>query len=529
MNPDKKTDEKQSEEELSEQSRDIPKEKDDSFILPPQTIQKKCWNCGSDLTNDNWCDVCRAPLNQTIKEEVLSRLEPAGSIKCWRCGGTTSGDVCGICGSPLTKRALTDIKEVVKLPTQTEQEEPEFIFILSPRDRQLVRIGIRYSEIEALVKKHFKVDRGILTNYGPEMIIQKPEDTNVYSSFEREDLFTKNNIRVIFKRLNIQTEGTNFVTMRFFFWKAEDTTQRFTFKNLRWKLLFLIATIVTIVLTGWFYSKEIYSILTLESSMAIDILIFTLALLAIITIHELGHIVTQKTKKINLSLPYFMPIPPIPGFMSYFMLGTAGGFIRVLDPIHRRNDLFDLYFYGSIFGLVLSIVFVLIGSAFPYIEDMANLSTEALERVETLQQFDPIMIMQNFLAWFTDVTNIAPSFNPTTQILFKHPLTYAGTVGIIINGLNYLPGSIFDGGYMFRSVFGERFSRIFSFVAALFLMFNYNTWFLGVLAMFTPMNMFQTPVTNEALPIHWSRYVLEALALGIVVICFPLPAFFFNL
>jgi len=501
---------------------------DSSYILPPQTIQNKCWNCNSEITNNDWCNNCRVPLRSETREKILARTSPAKSVKCWRCGGTTSGDVCGICGSPLTATGVKDILDSVKITTPSEQEEPEFIFILSPKDRQLVRISVKYSEIEALVQKYFSIDRSVLTNYGPEMIIHQPEKSEVYKEFEAEELLIHNNLRTLFKEIKLPTGEAKYVAMRFFYWKPEETDNRFTFKNIRWKLLFLAVTIVTVILTGWLYTREVYSIFSIEKSMVLDISLFSIAVLSITIVHELGHFLIQRLKKINLSLPYFLPIPPIPGFMSYFMLGTAGGFIRVIDPVQKRNDLFDLYFFGPIFGLILSIGFLLIGSAFPYINNLTDLSTESLERLQLIQQFDPVMLIGMFFTWFTDITNIAPSFDPTSQALFNHPLTYAGLVGIILNGLNFLPGSILDGGFMFRSLFGERLTRAFSFLSALILMFNYNTWALGVLTMFIPLNLYQTPITNEALGLHWSRYILEALALGIAVICIPIPAFFFG-
>jgi len=38
--------------------------------------------------------------------------------------------------------------------------------------------------------------------------------------------------------------------------------------------------------------------------------------------------------------------------------------------------------------------------------------------------------------------------------------------------------------------------------------------------------LYQTPATNQAIPIHWSRYVLEVLALGIAICSLPLTIFF---
>jgi hypothetical protein len=79
---------------------------------------------------------------------------------------------------------------------------------------------------------------------------------------------------------------------------------------------------------------------------------------------------------------------------------------------------------------------------------------------------------------------------------------------------------------MIRSLFGDAISRILSFVTSIILMLNFNTWTLGVLVMFMPLSVYQSPITNEAIPIHWSRYLLEVLAIFLAICCLPKPPFF---
>ncbi len=499
-----------------------------SDLSRPAKAQTKCWNCNANLKENDWCDVCRAPIKESVKQEVLSRNISANAIKCWRCGGTTSGNICGVCGSPLTAEGIRSLAEDVKQSTDLlSEKEQEFLFILSPKDRKLIRIAMKFTDLEATIAKYFTIRRSALTNFGPEMIIKRPAKSNLYDKFEQEKLIVEKNLRVLYKGIKIPSNEEDLVAIRFFYWKPLEEVNRFNFKNIRWKLLALALTITTIILAGWFYTREVFDLFSIEKSMAVDVIIFTCALLGISVMHELAHFVVQRVKKITLSLPYFLPIPPIPGFMSYFLLGAAGGFIRVLNPVHKRNDLFDLYFYGPLVGVVTSIVLLLVGLSSPYIAEISDLSQTALDRITEIQQFDPVMLILMFFNWFGSVTNLAPTINLETQVSFIHPLTYAAIVGLILNGLNYLPGSMLDGGFMFRSLFGERLTRVFSFATSLFLMFNFTTWGLGVLTMFVPRNLFQTPVTNEALRPHWSRYILGTFAISIAIVCFPLPSFLF--
>ncbi|MFW9924405.1 MAG: site-2 protease family protein [Candidatus Thorarchaeota archaeon] len=517
-------------EEFNKETNIKPEKKEHSKNLPTNedisSLNLQCWNCGTILKNPKWCDKCRAPIDEEIKSSILKRTTISDSIKCWRCGGTTSGDICGICGSPLSVKGLELVADQVVKTVKTDiEKEPEYVLILSPRDRQLVKIDLKYSELEELITKHFTLIKSGLTNYGPEIVVKQPDSKNTYDDFENEYVLVNNNLRTIYRKSSSEEAEEKFVTLRFFYWQPEDISQRFSFKNMRWKLLFLAMTLTTVIITGWLYTKEVYEIFSLSTGMALDIFLFTISILGIIIAHEVGHFIIQRIKKLNLSLPFFVPIPPIPGFMSYFMLGTAGGFLRVVDPVRKRNDLFDLYFMGSIFGLVISMILLLIGMTSPYIEDMVNLTPVALERYNDFNLYNPKMLITYFFDWFVVVTRILPEFDATTQVMFLHPVAYAGIVGLILNGLNFLPGSILDGGFMFRSLFGERLTRTFSFLTALALMFNYNTWALGVLTMFIPLNIYQSPITNEAIPAHWSKYLLEVLSLGIAVICFPIPAF----
>jgi hypothetical protein len=492
------------------------------------TPETTCWNCGSKIQNADWCETCKAPLRAKTKNEVMEREQSDDSIKCWRCKGTTSGDICGICGSPLTKEGIKISAEAVIPQILSEVDEGrDFIVVLSPRDRQMKRIPIKFSMLESLIGEYFTVVNSVNTNLGPEIIVEAPEETKVYDNFERDSIFVEYNLRTIVKKSASTASSEKLIIMRFFYWRPEVDTERFTFNKNKWKILLLVLSIVSLYLTGWLYYREINKLVALPANLQLNSFIFTIVLLGILIIHELGHFIMQRIKKIKLSLPYFIPLPPTPGLLSYFLLGSAGTLLRVVDPVRKRNDLFDLYFIGPIFGLLVSFGFYLVGMAYPYIYDKSTLSSEVLQNIETFQALDPYTFFGRLLNWIGTSTGIMPDFNPELQVAFIHPITYAALIGIILNGLNFLPGSLLDGGFMFRSLFNERVSRIASFLSALVVMLNYNTWTFGILMMFIPRTLYQTPATNQAIPVHWSRYVLQVLALGIAVCSLPLTVFFF--
>ncbi|MEA2070573.1 MAG: hypothetical protein U9O98_04710 [Asgard group archaeon] len=489
-----------------------------------------CWNCGAKISDKDWCEVCGVPLDSAIKKKILSRTKPLESEKCWRCGGTTSGNICGICGSPLTLKGVEELHKEFQKEKDETQELP-FILLLSPKDRQIVKIDIRYSQIWNLVEEYFQIIQSTITAYGPEFLIRKPitnaNDNAMYDEFEKSSLLRGNNIRVMFRKIKSSGQSQNLIAMRFFYWEYVDSAARFQFQRLRWKILLLLLTLVTIFTTGWLYIRDVFTLVDINAPIFGTSLLFSIPLLALLLLHELIHLFIQWRKGIILSLPFFIPIPPIPGFLSYLMLGSAGGFLRVINPVRKRDDLFDLFFYPPLFGLLLSAGLFLLGLHFSYIRDQAVIPAESLTEIEQLQSLSPYLLLGSFLEWFANKVGISPPFDPATQIRFIHPLAYAGYVGIILNGLNFLPGSILDGGFLFRSLFNDTLTRIFSFITSIILLFNYNTWALGILTMFVPLSFFHTPITNEVISPHWSRYVLEALALCLAICCIPFPKFLF--
>lgn len=61
---------------------------------------------------------------------------------------------------------------------------------------------------------------------------------------------------------------------------------------------------------------------------------YSLGLMAILGIHELGHFFTARRHGMRVTPPYFIPIP--------FSLGTFGAFIQMRSPAENRRALFDV-------------------------------------------------------------------------------------------------------------------------------------------------------------------------------------------
>ncbi|RLF44653.1 MAG: site-2 protease family protein, partial [Thermoplasmata archaeon] len=121
-----------------------------------------------------------------------------------------------------------------------------------------------------------------------------------------------------------------------------------------------ITTIVTTMLSGallfleqgegW---RELFSIDKLLNGL----IFFSLPLLAILGIHELGHYFTSRRHGVAASLPFFIPLPPNP----ILPLGTMGAVISMREPIPDRRKLLDIGVAGPIAGFLVSIPILIIG------------------------------------------------------------------------------------------------------------------------------------------------------------------------
>jgi Zn-dependent protease len=84
---------------------------------------------------------------------------------------------------------------------------------------------------------------------------------------------------------------------------------------------------------------------------------FALPLMAILGAHEFGHYLVGRYHKVNLSLPYFIPMP-----LTIF--GTMGAVINMKEPTRNRRYLLDIGLAGPFSGLIITIPVLILGLSF---------------------------------------------------------------------------------------------------------------------------------------------------------------------
>jgi membrane-associated protease RseP (regulator of RpoE activity) len=194
----------------------------------------------------------------------------------------------------------------------------------------------------------------------------------------------------------------------------------------------LLATVVTTVIAGALQQ----GVNPLETPELLSKGIpFSFTLLLILGAHEMGHYLVSRRHHLDVTLPYFIPAPPIP-----FIIGTFGAFIRIRSPIRDKRALLDVGCSGPLIGVLVSIPVILIG---------LKLSTVTVigGGGETVTLGEPLLF--KLLSWL--------ALGPMTpeQNVILHPVAFAGWIGLLVTALNLLPVGQLDGGHVAYALFPE--------------------------------------------------------------------------
>lgn len=228
---------------------------------------------------------------------------------------------------------------------------------------------------------------------------------------------------------------------------------------------------------------------------------FSLTLMTILTAHELGHYFMGRWHGVQVSLPYFIPVP--------FSLGTFGAFIQMRSPIRNRRELFDVGFAGPITGFVVALALLIFGL----------LLSDALR---AFRMFGPPLGDSLLTIFLTDL--LRPQEAAT--ILSRNPIALAAYFGILLTGINLLPAGQLDGGHIAYALFGRSARPLgIATVAALVLMgmLFWTGWYLWAALIFFTGLRHATPL-NDVTPIDRGRWLIAVGVLGIFLLTFiPQP------
>jgi membrane-associated protease RseP (regulator of RpoE activity) len=241
---------------------------------------------------------------------------------------------------------------------------------------------------------------------------------------------------------------------------------------------------------------------------------FSLSLLFILICHEMGHYVACRIYRVDATLPYFIPTPPMIG-----PAGTFGAFIKILSPMPSRRAVFDIGVAGPIAGFIALIP---IGVTGFLTHKAAPSALEQASEGGVLIFSDPLLF--KLFAWIFGVDLNEP--------MLSNPFYFAAWVGLLVTALNLIPSGQLDGGHAIYSIFGERIHRWTGKIAFVAMtVFSILGWFLynspsGFLfaVILAVMMRVRHPEPLYDLPLGAKRKFVAVLVLLIFILSFsPFP------
>jgi len=228
---------------------------------------------------------------------------------------------------------------------------------------------------------------------------------------------------------------------------------------------------------------------------------FSVPLLLILGVHELGHMLACRRYGLPATYPYFIPAP--------VGIGTFGAIIRIRAPITSRRALFDVGAAGPLAGFAVALPVVAWGIA------ISRVSAPAAG--EFFEFGEPLLFRM-----------VERFFFPATAAgadLALSPVGMAGWFGLFVTALNLLPLAQLDGGHVLYAVVGRHQRRIgFVLFAALAgLSFYWPGWILWAVIVLV-MGIAHPPTADPAERRDPKRRVLALACLVVFVLCFtPVP------
>jgi membrane-associated protease RseP (regulator of RpoE activity) len=201
--------------------------------------------------------------------------------------------------------------------------------------------------------------------------------------------------------------------------------------------LFFVTVLTTTIAGALYANKEFTSWFTFF----LNGLVFSIPLMSILLVHEMGHFLAGRRRHLDVTPPFFIPaIPPV---------GTFGAFIKIRSMIPDRQALIEVGAAGPVCGAIMAIPLLFVGMSLSEIHAGAETSGSGLS-------FGTSIIFElASLIWFGKL-----SFQ---TVIILHPIAIAAWFGLFVTAMNLLPMGQLDGGHVIYALFGPRVARYVSY------------------------------------------------------------------
>jgi len=265
-------------------------------------------------------------------------------------------------------------------------------------------------------------------------------------------------------------------------------------------ILFVVTFLTVLTMSAY---HEVGNAIFADSGLVLKGLPFTVTLLTILLVHEMGHFWAGYRRGVVMSYPFFIPAPTF--------LGTFGAVIKTRSPISNRNDLILIGAAGPLAGAVPAIIALVIGYA---VSDVIPKTQEPL-----------VTFGNSLFTWL--LQTIFWGDIPANMIVDYSPIALAGKVGLIVTMLNLLPLGQLDGGHIIFGLRGNDQHRL----AILFMVclaglgFLWGGWWIWLALAFL-MRPFHPPVIEKTVVPDGRHKKIGWAGVGLFIVTFaPRPIF----
>ncbi len=311
-------------------------------------------------------------------------------------------------------------------------------------------------------------------------------------------------------------------------------------------VLLLVLTLLSVLSTGFLFHgnglQALFQVLRAPSlpqnwyalgQALLQGLGFTVALLGILGVHELGHYFAARWHNVHVTLPYFIPFPP---FISPF--GTLGAFIRMKEPPTNRRVLLDIGLAGPLAGFLVAIPTLFVGLALSDVGRLPAAGTQdlILEGNSILYLLSKWLLFGKWLPqpaaypgsplgyWlrFFFTGRPLPWGGLDVQL---HPIAFAAWAGLLVTALNLIPAGQLDGGHIVYALLGDRAARLRPWILGSLLILGlvWSGWWLWLLLIWFLGRAHAEPL-DAVTPLDPTRRALAWLGIAILVLTFvPVP------
>ncbi|EGG41943.1 peptidase M50 [Candidatus Nitrosarchaeum limnium SFB1] len=283
--------------------------------------------------------------------------------------------------------------------------------------------------------------------------------------------------------------------------------------NTSWTPRILFAIVIAFVMIDGYYRTEgTNSIINIGDPLEMAG-VYTLSLLGILGIHELGHIIAAKIHKLKTTWPFFIPGLPVIG------IPTFGAFIQSRGLTINREILFDVAIAGPIAGLVIAIIVSIYGAyTAPILQEDIAQGLFADSKLMEWNQGEPLLMTAS-LALFG-------KGGPGHEVIMT-PVLFAAWIGFLITFLNLLPAWQLDGGHMARTLLGAKRHRYATFGSmAILVLLNY--WLMAMMILVLSSRNPSAMPLDDVSPLSKRRKMAYVGIIGLAVLCAPIPSNFLS-